>query len=110
LPFAGERLRLPFWDAFPTVCAGMTFGALLLLPIHEHLHAVGYRLVGAKNTRVRYNLSCVTAQCEAPGEVVGGTLFVVVCLMPLLVLNPVLTDLALSITKTNLDCCFREPF
>ncbi|HEU4725776.1 MAG TPA: DUF3267 domain-containing protein [Candidatus Eisenbacteria bacterium] len=77
-------------EAFPTICLGMVMGYVLLLPIHEIVHAGAYRLVGASNVRIRYDLRRTTALCIAPGEVLSGTRFLLVCLAPALLINPIL--------------------
>ena len=89
-----RRSGLPAAGAFPTACLGMVVAYLLLLPVHEHAHAFAYRLLGARETRVRYQLRRLTALCEAPGTVFSGREFVLVCLAPLVIINPVLTALA----------------
>jgi len=85
---------LRIMDAFPITCLGMVAGYLVLLPIHEHVHAVAYRMIGAAETQVRYNLRRLTGFCEAPWAIVSGGEFVRVCLAPLAVLNPILAILA----------------
>ena len=93
---------LPALDALSTMCLGMVLAYVLLLPLHEHVHAVAYRLTGAGETRVRYNLRRLTAFCEAPGAVVSGGEYILVCLAPFLVLNPILAVLAFSVSKGKL--------
>jgi len=93
---------LPALDALSTVCLGMALAYVLLLPVHEHVHAFAYRLAGAGETRVRYNPRRLTAFCEAPGAVVSGGEYTLVCLAPFLVLNPILAVLAFSVGKGKL--------
>ena len=97
-----RRSGLPILDAFPQVCLGMAAGYVLLLPIHEHLHGLAYRLVGARRVKVRYNPNRFTALCEAPGAVVSGGEFIFVCLTPIVLLNPLLAVLAFTLTKAKL--------
>ena len=91
--------RVPASEAFPTVCLGMVLGFMVLLPIHEHVHAIAYRICGAHLVRVKYNLRRMTALCEAPGAVVSGWEFVLVCLAPLIILNPLLAFPLLFLVK-----------
>jgi hypothetical protein len=93
------RTGIPAMDAVPTVCLGMALAYVILVPIHEHAHAIAYRLAGAAEIRVRYNLGRLTAYCEAPGAVVSGGEFVLVCLAPFLTLNPILALLALMVSQ-----------
>jgi len=87
---------LPLLDGFSKLCLGMVLGWVVLLPIHEHLHALAYRFVGAPSVSVRYELRRMTALCVAPGQVVGSPDFALVCLAPLAVLNPVLAVLTFA--------------
>ncbi len=92
-----RRAGLPLWDGFTKLCLGMVLGWVVLLPIHEHLHALAYRLVGASSVSVRYELRRMTALCVAPGQVVASPAFAVVCLAPLVVLNPLLVILTFAL-------------
>jgi hypothetical protein len=75
---------------FPILCIGMVLGYVVLLPLHEHIHAVAYRTVGAREVRVRYDHRRLTALCVAPSQVLVTREFIMVCLAPLVVLNPLL--------------------
>lgn len=90
-----RRAGLGLLEGFPTLCLGMVGGLVLLLPIHEWIHAVAYRGVGARQVRVRWEWRRVTAQCVADRQVVGRSAFALVCLAPLLVLEPPLLLAAL---------------
>jgi len=93
------RTELSAVDAFSTVCLGMVLAYVILLPMHEYAHAIAYRLAGAGETRVRFHLSRLTASCEAPGAVVSGKEFVLVCMTPFLTLNPILALLAFLVSQ-----------
>lgn len=80
--------------AFSTACLGMFAAWLLLVPVHEVIHALAYRLTGARNVKIRYEWRRMTALCVADGEVVGATAFISVCLAPFVVLNATLAALA----------------
>lgn len=74
-------------SAFSLVCLGMVTGFITLLPIHEWLHALAYRAVGARRVSIRYEPRRLTAMCIADLEVVGAGAFVVVALVPFLFIN-----------------------
>src|SRR5262245_59269351 len=61
--------------AFSAMSLGMVLGYLLLVPVHEALHALAYRVVGAHGVRVRYAWRRLTAQCVADHAVVGDAKF-----------------------------------
>jgi hypothetical protein len=87
---AWRGANLPPTEAFPTVCMGMTFGFLFLLPIHEQAHAMAYRAVGAAGARVRYHLRRLSAACVAPSAVLTSREFAFVCLAPMISITPAL--------------------
>jgi hypothetical protein len=78
------------FDTFAVLSMGMCGGLLLLLPVHEHLHALAYRITGASKARVIYDLRRLTALCIAPNHVVSGNQLVCVALAPFVVLNTTL--------------------
>jgi hypothetical protein len=78
---------ISFLEGFPNLCLGMGLGYLVLMPIHELIHAWTYRRFGARETRVVYNWRNLTAYCTADRFVVNGREFVWICLMPFVVLN-----------------------
>lgn len=75
-------------EAFPTACPGMVLGFAVLLPVHEHAHALAYRAVGARGVHVRYHPRRLTAACVAPAAVLTAAEFAVVSLAPLTLINP----------------------
>jgi Putative zincin peptidase len=77
-------------DGFSMFSLGATVGFLVLLPVHEHVHAWAYRRQGAQRVEVRYLWKQMTALCVAPGEVLSGRAFAPVCLAPIVVINTVL--------------------
>jgi hypothetical protein len=90
IAFLWVKTGTPFFTELPTLCLGMCLGYLLLLPVHEGIHALTYRWLGAKGTRIVYTLRNLTAYCVADRFVVDGREFAWVCLMPFLVLNTIL--------------------
>ena len=79
-----------FVDGVSNLCLGMVLGFLLLLPVHENLHALAYRYYGGKQVKVFYKWRNLTAFCVADNFVVNGRQLMWVGLMPFLVINPLL--------------------
>ena len=79
-------------------CMGMVMGYLLLLPLHEGLHALAYRLLGCAGAQVIYRWRTLTAFCVADRVVLAAGSFSLVCLAPSLLLNPLL-GLAVALTS-----------
>lgn len=77
---------------------GIGFGYLLLLPLHESLHALTYRLLGFSQVSVVYLLRSLTAFCVADKQVLDSNQFRLVCLAPSVVINPILI-LAIGLTR-----------
>ncbi|MFO0892764.1 MAG: hypothetical protein U0790_26940 [Isosphaeraceae bacterium] len=65
LGFLWVRSGVPFLDAFPNLALGMCLGYLVLLPVHEAVHALTYRWLGARGTRIVYTWRNLTAYCVA---------------------------------------------
>ncbi len=80
----------PFLENFPTLCVGMCLGYLILMPIHEHIHATVYRWFGSRDTRVIYTFRTLSAYCVADRFVATGREFIVIALAPFVVLNTLL--------------------
>lgn len=87
------RSALPAAEAVSHVGVGFLLGYLALLPLHEHLHAAVYRLLGSSLVKVHYQLRRLTAYCIADRFVVTGRQLVWVALAPLLLINAVLLAL-----------------
>jgi hypothetical protein len=68
-------------------CLGVTIAWLVLLPVHEWIHAAAYRAIGAKQVAVTYRLRSLTAFCTADRFVASGGRFVWVCIAPSIALN-----------------------
>jgi len=71
-------------------CAGMVGAWIVLLPVHESLHAVVYRILGARDVKVVYQLARLAAFCIADRAVVGGRRFLLITIAPVVVLNALL--------------------
>ncbi len=77
-------------EAFANLCLDMSLGFVLLLPIHEGMHGLAYRSLGASNVRVVNRWRSLTAYCAADRFVVGGRTLAWVGIAPFLVLNSIL--------------------
>lgn len=86
------------WSSLGLVCLGALLGYALLLPLHEWIHALAYRWIGAERVRVRYDLKRLIAYCTADRQVVPAQEFLLVCVAPFFVLNAVL---ALSVAMST---------
>jgi hypothetical protein len=93
LAFVWTQASLSFIDFFSTLCLGMVGGWLILLPLHENIHAIAYRWMGATDVRVHYKLRRVTAHCVANNQVLSSKQFAIVALAPFIVINTLLAIL-----------------
>ena len=91
------RSEAPLPEALSRVCVGMAAGYVVLVPVHEAVHAFAYRSVGARDVAVTYRWRTLTAFCAADRFVTGGRAFAWVCAAPFVVLNPVLAALAVAV-------------
>jgi hypothetical protein len=69
------------------ICLGMVLGYLVLLPVHETIHALAYRALGYGTVSIQYEFRRLTAYCIADRQVVDAGRFAVVCLAPFSILN-----------------------
>lgn len=76
--------------ALSGLAIGAFLGFLVLLPVHEAVHALAYRWFGARDTRVIYRWRNLTAYCVADRFVARGGEFAAVCLAPFVAINAVL--------------------
>ncbi len=90
LVFRWVKAGPSFLEGFPNLCLGMVLGYLILLPIHELVHSLAYRMLGATTTKVVYHWKTLNAYCVADRFVVNGREFLIVCLAPFVVLNAIL--------------------
>jgi hypothetical protein len=84
---AWQRSRVNPFQAFSMICLGMTSGYVLLMPIHELIHAAAYRALGARSVRIRYQWRTLTAYCVADRFVVDRRALAFVCFAPFVVIN-----------------------
>jgi hypothetical protein len=71
---------------------GIAFAAFLalLLPVHELLHAIAYRLIGARDLRWNWSRQGLAVYVLAHRDVVRARPFVFVALVPFVVINAAL--------------------
>jgi Putative zincin peptidase len=69
---------------------------VILLPLHELLHAAGYRLLGARDIRWELSPRMLAAWVVAHGLVSGTRSFTFVALAPFVIINAALLAVALA--------------
>ncbi len=67
--------------------AGTAAGILLVIPFHEGLHGLAYRIAGARKIRYGMDLRQMLFYASAPGFVAGRNDFMVVAFLPFTVIN-----------------------
>ncbi|MGZ5434104.1 MAG: DUF3267 domain-containing protein [Thermoanaerobaculia bacterium] len=87
---------------------GLAFVALFvaILPLHELLHAAGYRLVGAREIRWDYSVRMLAVWVIAHRFVAERRAFLVVALAPFLVLNAALIASAFAFPQLAVPLLF----
>lgn len=76
---------------------------LVLLPLHEWLHGIGYKFFGAKDVRYRFVLQKMIAYAVAHNFVADRREFVWVALLPSLVINSLLVVIAILFPDVRLE-------
>jgi hypothetical protein len=71
------------WQIF----AGFIGGMILMIPIHELLHAIGYKLAGVKKVHFGIDKSHMLFYVEAPDSVVNRTQFTFLALIPFVIIT-----------------------
>jgi hypothetical protein len=69
---------------------------IVLLPIHELVHALAYRIIGARDIRWEYSARMAAVWVIAHRFVVGRGAFIFVALAPFVVINAVLLAAAVA--------------
>jgi hypothetical protein len=87
---------------------GVAFFAMLaiLLPLHEALHAIAYRLIGARDIRWGYSLRMMAVWVIAHRFVADTRGFVFVALAPFVVINGLLLLLAIALPENAVFLLF----
>lgn len=80
---------------------GLALGLMfvLILPLHELLHAAAYRAVGARDIRWEYSTRMLAVWVIAHRFVAGTRAFIVVALAPFVVLNTLLIAAAAAMPR-----------
>lgn len=66
---------------------GLISGSLLIIPIHEGLHALGFLIVGAKKIKFGADLKQFIVYAAAENFVAGRHAFYIIALTPIVVIN-----------------------
>jgi len=66
---------------------GLISGSLLIIPIHEGLHALGFLIVGAKKIKFGADLKQFIVYAAAENFVAGRRAFYIIALAPIVVIN-----------------------
>lgn len=72
---------------------------VIILPLHELLHAVAYRLAGARDIRWDYSMKMLAVWVIAHRFVATARPFVIVALLPFVVLNTMLVVMAVAVPQ-----------
>ncbi len=76
------------WQSFlGGLVAGTGAGVLLVIPFHEGLHGLAYRLAGARKIKYGMDLRQMIFYASAPGFVAGRYDFMLVALLPFIIIN-----------------------
>ncbi|TVR74605.1 MAG: DUF3267 domain-containing protein [Marinilabiliales bacterium] len=76
------------WRAHLTgLLAGTAAGILFVIPFHEGLHGLAYRIAGAGKIRYGMDLRQMLFYASAPGFVAGRNDFMIVAFLPFIVIN-----------------------
>ncbi|HUP48220.1 MAG TPA: DUF3267 domain-containing protein [Thermoanaerobaculia bacterium] len=92
-------LRVPFLQALAQFGLGVIVMAVVVLPLHEALHAAAYRMTGARRIRWRILWKYVAAYVVAERFVAGARAFFFVALVPFVVITPALIALAVAFPR-----------
>jgi hypothetical protein len=85
---------VPWLTALAQFALGFAIMFLIVLPIHEGLHALAYRAAGAREIRWKMIWRYLAAYVVAERFVAGRTVFFVVALAPFVVITPLAILLA----------------
>ncbi len=66
---------------------GILAGMIVVIPFHEGLHGLAYRLAGAKKVKYGMDLKQMLFYASAPGFVANKKAFLIVALAPFLIIN-----------------------
>jgi hypothetical protein len=76
------------WSAyFLYLLLGLICGMVLVIPVHEILHGIAYKLIGATKVKYGADLKQMLFYASAPGFVAGKRGFYLVALTPFAIIN-----------------------
>jgi len=71
---------------------GILSGMVLVIPFHEGMHGLAYRIAGAKKVKYGMDLKQMLFYASAPGFVAGKNDFMMVALFPFAIINIIFTS------------------
>lgn len=69
---------------------GILLGCIIVIPIHEFLHIIAYKLIGAKKLKISSNIRKMYFYVTADKFVIEKKEFIFVALFPFLIINSIL--------------------
>jgi Putative zincin peptidase len=85
------RIGQPGWsDRLAYAGSGLLVGYLCLVPVHEAIHGIAYRVCGATTVRIHIRWRTLSAYCTADEFATSGDQFLFVCLAPCAVISPLI--------------------
>jgi hypothetical protein len=79
--------HLSWWMIFKQSAAGILAGSILVIPIHELLHGLSYRILGARNIQFGTDLRQMIFYVTADRYPVSGRELYFLAMMPFLIIN-----------------------
>jgi hypothetical protein len=83
--FLEQTLSLAAWGLY--MFYGIVAGMILVIPFHEGLHGLAYRIAGARKIKYGMDLKQMLFYASAPGFVADRKSFLLVALSPFIVIN-----------------------
>ena len=83
--FLNQTLPLTTWILF--MLYGIVAGMILVIPFHEGLHGLAYRIAGAKKVKYGMDLKQMLFYASAPGFVADRKSFLLVAFSPFIIIN-----------------------
>lgn len=88
--FLIQEKRLPVFEAVTKLFLGVFLFFVILLPIHELIHALFYRIAGAQTVKFSAQWRKLVFYCIADNFVAGKNSFLLVALTPFFIINSIL--------------------
>ncbi len=83
---------IPTGSWFLFMLYGILSGMILVIPFHEGMHGLAYRIAGAKKIKYGMDLKQMLFYASAPGFVAGKNDFMMVALFPFAIINVIFTS------------------